>query len=162
MQSCMSSRNTVSAVVVRLCVLLCMCICVCPCSRGAKQWGRACWLIKKFALITIHGCLCLYECLIPSSLHQTVWHSTSKQGYWETGNEQEELRVSACSTLYPHCHSSLSNTPMIVECQSPRPPILSGSADCNPTTNPLHLCWHTMGNESCLLATNPFGGCRGA
>lgn len=49
----------------------------------------------------------------------------------------------------------LSNTPMIVECQSPRPPILSGRADCNPTTHPLHLCRHTMESESCLLATNP-------
>lgn len=150
-------------------VSYCVCICARLRSRGAEQWGRACWLIKKSVLITIHGCLCLYERLSPSGLHHTVWHSTSQCGYWETGNEQEEFRVSARSTQYPHCHSLtnpppphpsltvllLSNTPMIVECQSPRPPILSGPADCNPTTHPLHLCRHTMGSESCLLATNP-------
>lgn len=47
------------------------CVCVCAYSRGVGEWGED-WLIKKSVLITIHGCLHLYECLFPSGLYHTV------------------------------------------------------------------------------------------
>lgn len=141
---------------------------MCLHSRGAEQWGMAHWLIKKSVLITIHGCLCLCEQFIPLSLHHNVWLSTPST---VTGRPEMNKRNLGCQHAPPYRLTAtislihppfwpllpvvLSNTPMIVEYQSPRPSILSSTTDCNHTTHPLHLCRHTMGSESCLLATNP-------
>lgn len=163
MQSCMCtghtfiSRSSVASIVVR---------CVCVHSRRAEQWGRACWLIKVY----LNNYSWLPLSLWAPRIHHTVWHSTPSMVTGRPGMHRRNLGCQCAppytpTTIISLTHSSPLSVPPGLSSSSPTHPWLWSTSPRGLQFSPVllivtpppppHLCQHTIGSESCLLATNP-------